>query len=498
MTAFSEKLRQYMKKKNITAYDLSKSSNISVVEMYRICQGECLPENREIVEILSNILGMSPFDKKQLLESYEISCNGKMDYCEKKYLLEFFQKLILKNDTEKQERIQYKEIQEPIKDSEEIIYGKQNIDKFIQILLEQEKKKQETEIYLLCQPEYEYLYQILAIYSEELQLKISHILCLKGGKDGKAKEYNLQCLLRIQPLLLCNCDYEVFYYYDNLESHFHNLNLFPYLILIGEHVLQISEDYHCAIYDQGEEARRFFMEILEDYRKKAAPMFIMKPGVNDIVDTYNTVIDEKICGVLPVKKQLIFSSMLGSVATPIEVSMEYFDLKGEAGKQARAFLQRNKDLEEGMLQTTMEYKGFFNESWVWEYMETGYLADPYYKYCKRPPLESRILVIETAIRQIQEGKIMHYMLKPDALAMPNDLYISHYDNIQMTMLYRKNNQEWCFLLSYERSLTEAFFHFIDTLDQSSMVYDTEETLRRLKKIISEYKGTDKMKKDKKL
>lgn len=487
MTGFSEKLKQYMKKKNITAYDLSQSSNISVMEIYKICQGECLPENREIVEALSDILGMSPFDKKQLLESYEISRNGKEDYCEKKYLLKFFQKLVLRNDMERQERIGQGEVQESIKDSGEIIYGKQNIDKFIQILLEQEKKKEETEIYLLCQPEYEYLYQILAIYSEEIRLKISHILCLNGGKGAEAKKYNLQCLLRIQPLILCDCDYEVFYYYDNLEAHFHNLNLFPYLIIIGEHVLQISGDYHCAVYDQGGEAKHFFMEIFENYQKKVAPMFIMKPGVNDIVNTYNKVIDEKICGVLPVKKQLIFSSMLGSVATPLEVSMKYFALEGKKGKQARAFLRRNKELEDEMLQTTMEYKGFFKESWVHEYMETGYLVDPYYKYCRRPPLESRILVIETAIQQIQEGKIMHYMLKPDAFIMPDDLYISCYDNIQMSMLFRKNSHEFCFLLLYERSIADAFFHFIDTLDQSSMVYDTEETLRRMENIVSEYK-----------
>lgn len=102
-------------------------------------------------------------------------------------------------------------------------------------------------------------------------------------------------------------------------------------------------------------------------------------------------------------------------------------------------------------------------------------------------MESRILVIETAIQQIQEGKIMHYMLKPDAFIMPDDLYISCYDNIQMSMLFRKNSHEFCFLLLYERSIADAFFHFIDTLDQSSMVYDTEETLRRMENIVSEYK-----------
>ena len=36
MTAFSEKLREYMEKKYITAYDLSKPSKSSVVEMYTI------------------------------------------------------------------------------------------------------------------------------------------------------------------------------------------------------------------------------------------------------------------------------------------------------------------------------------------------------------------------------------------------------------------------------------------------------------------------------
>lgn len=497
MTGFSEKLKQYMKKNNITVYDLSQSSNISVMEIYKICQGDCLPQNRQIVEILSDVLGMSPYDRKQLQESYEISRGGKGNYCEKKYLLKFFQKLVLRNDMERKERIRYREVQESIENPREIIYGKHNLDKFIQILLELEKEKEETEVYLLCQPEYEYLYQILAIYSEELKLKISHILCLKGSKDVEAKKYNLQCLLKIQPLVMSDCEYETFYYYDNLEAHFHNLNLFPYLIVIGDHALQISADYHWTIYHHGKEARSFFMEIIENYYKEAAPMFVIRPGVNDIVNTYNKAIDEKICGVLPVKKHLILSSMLGSVATPIEVSMEYFDLEGEQGKQARAFLRRNKELEEEMLQTTVEYKGFFKESWVREYMETGYLADPYYKYCRRPPLETRLLVLETAVQQIQEGRIMHYMLKPDAFVMPDDLYVSCFDNLQVSLLFRRNNQEWCFILLYERSITDAFFNFINTLDESYMVYDTEETLQRMRKIISEYKKSDEIKKDEK-
>ena len=186
---------------------------------------------------------------------------------------------------------------------------------------------------------------------------------------------------------------------------------------------------------------------------------------------------------------------MGSVATPFDVSMDYFNVEGEMGKLSRAFLRRNKELENEMLRTTTEYKGFFKESWVREYMETGYLADPYYKYCNKIPLESRLKVIETAIQQIQEGKIMHYMLKPDALVMPDDLYISCFDNVQVSLLFRKNNHEWCFFVLYERSVTDAFFHFIDALDHSSMVYETEETLWRLQEIVKEYKSADSKKED---
>lgn len=71
-------------------------------------------------------------------------------------------------------------------ESKEVIYGRQNIDKFIQILLEKQKKE-ETEIYLLCQPEYEYPYQILSLYSDTLNLKISHIICLQGGQSYEQK-----------------------------------------------------------------------------------------------------------------------------------------------------------------------------------------------------------------------------------------------------------------------------------------------------------------------
>lgn len=495
MTSFAEKLKQYMKRKNITVYGLSQSSNLSVMDVYKITQGECLPENRELVEIIANALGMSPFDKKQLMESYEISLNGEANYYEKKCILDFLQRLVLRNQAAVPQNAKAGQTGEFAAESKEIIYGKQNVDKFIQILLEQETKEKETEIYLLCQPEYEYPYQILAVYGEKLNLKISQIICLQGSQDYKAKKYNLDCLLKIQPLIMSNSDYQVYYYYDKLESHFHNLNVFPYLVMIGEHILQLSENYQCAVHDCGREAGKFFRNIIHDYMKEVTPMFVMKPGVNDIINTYNKAINEKIRGVVPVKKHLIFSSMLGSVATPFDVSMDYFNVNGEMGKLSRTFLKRNKELENEMLHTTTEYKGFFKESWVREYMETGYLADPYYKYCNKIPLESRLKVIEQAVRQIQEGQIMHYMLKPDAIVMPDDLYISCFDNAQVSLLFRKNNHEWCFLVLYERNMTDAFFHFIDTLDQSSMIYETEETLWRLQEIVKEYKGTGSEKED---
>ena len=79
--------------------------------------------------------------------------------------------------------------------------------------------------------------------------------------------------------------------------------------------------------------------------------------------------------------------------------------------------------------------------------------------------------------------------------MPDDLYISCFDNAQVSLLFRKNNHEWCFLVLYERNMTDAFFHFIDTLDQSSMIYETEETLWRLQEIVKEYKGAGSEKED---
>lgn len=494
MTGLAEKLKQYMKKNNITVFDVSQATNISVMEIYKICQGECFPENREIVEIIANALGMSPFDKKQLMESYDIGFDGEANYYEKKCIIDFLQRLVLRDQDSMSRGVKDDLEGESATESKEVIYGRQNIDKFIQILLEKQKKE-ETEIYLLCQPEYEYPYQILSLYSDTLNLKISHIICLQGGQSYEAKKYNLDCLLKMQPLIMSSSDYQVYYYYDKQESHFHNLNVFPYMVMIGDHILQMSENYQCAVHDWGSEAREFFMNIIRGYMKEVTPMFVMKPGINDIINTYSKAIDEKICGVVPVKKHLIFSSMLGSVATPFDVSMDYFNVEGEMGKLSRAFLRRNKELENEMLRTTTEYKGFFKESWVREYMETGYLADPYYKYCNKIPLESRLKVIETAIQQIQEGKIMHYMLKPDALVMPDDLYISCFDNVQVSLLFRKNNHEWCFFVLYERSVTDAFFHFIDALDHSSMVYETEETLWRLQEIVKEYKSADSKKED---
>ena len=44
--------------------------------------------------------------------------------------------------------------------------------------------------------------------------------------------------------------YTVWYFYDEIQSHFYNFNLFPYMILTTEAAILCSSDYQEGIYFQ--------------------------------------------------------------------------------------------------------------------------------------------------------------------------------------------------------------------------------------------------------
>lgn len=479
---FAQTFDKYLKKKSMTVYDAAKLCNMDRMELYQMVQGQMLPQDWEQAGTIADMLGMSPFERKNFLKAYEKNKIGEEIYYEQKYILEFFEKLKFKeqkrNDDKKGERLS----EEKGRDSREIIYGKHSIDKFIYMLLEQQPKNSEIEISLICQPEYEYLYRLLALYCEELRLKICHIICLQESRKMEGKNYNLQSLLWMEPLITGDCDYQVHYYYDQRESHFHNLNVFPYLIMIGNHILQISADYQYALYSSNQESKRLFQMLIADYLKETKPMFVMNPTP---IETGELIVETTKNGL---KTEIIITSAMDALSIPMETVYECMNKDAEGYEQAKemsTFLRNRelKEIEDGIV----KYKNFFTEEGLRRFLDTGHLEDPGGQIWKEYlEMADRMKILRNMNKQMEDGKIKRYMIRPNKILLPDNFFMSCMDQAAISLLFQRQNKQWCFLLVYEKNLAESFYRFASTLNKTSMVYGRKETKNRIEKIIEEY------------
>ena len=108
----------------------------------------------------------------------------------------------------------------------------------------------QMQIAMFIQPDYKFLFSLLASLHASASLKIDHIFCV-GTEYAFTKDHqliNLKYLREIFPLYMAGLNYSLWYYYDRIQSHYYNFNLFPCMILTSDAAILCSSDYQNGIF----------------------------------------------------------------------------------------------------------------------------------------------------------------------------------------------------------------------------------------------------------
>lgn len=268
MSVFSEKLKEYMELKNEKVYTLSNMCDISRANMYKIVQGTRHPAKVEMVYQIADALGLSPFEKKKLVESYQITMIGKNVYEERNHIIHLISLL----RERKQFHVEWSTTENHLEEKR-FLYGKHNVNREIREIIKREAGREKGKIHIICQPNNEFLQQMLITYCENKDVEICHIICMESKENGEENAYNLKNLTQISTILISECKYEAYYYYDDVQSHFYNLNLLPCVIITENEVIQYTTDYEYAIYDHKAERVEVFQKIFQQFMKTTRKMF---------------------------------------------------------------------------------------------------------------------------------------------------------------------------------------------------------------------------------
>ena len=265
-------------------------------------------------------------------------------------------------------------------------------------------------------------------------------------------------------------DYQAYYFYDSIHSHFFNLNAFPYFIVTSKYAVACSSDYQQGIFYKEPSVVKQFWKLFHSCQAKCQPLFqvfhltpqnasiISSIGLNETTSYLlqpeacltpfisNNILEESLSRNLPDRQQLL--------------------------EMLRQFFQANtKNLSHMHV--------YFTEKGIRRFIETGRLKEiPSAFY--RPFLPEERLQMLHALLPVCYQDITRTLKQPlDQL--PVNLHLCVNDNMGYFSFDNVENQT-TYLMLNETGLLSVFLDYMQSLDNSSF-YTPEETGNFIKSVI---------------
>lgn len=242
MSEFSERCRQLLINSGSNVYQMAKHSSLDKTSIQRMVTGKRLP-SLDFVKEFCSYLRISPIEKKELLELYEIEKVGKSEYMSRCYIKSLIENLSFldEDDTENisfSETLDYCETFPPMPNVE---------SKILFVLQSELKNDKNPEILFNLPTSYRYIFFILkGLFAEfEGEASVKHLITLnKNPLNTIYPCQNLEALSNILPLseILKNI-YLPYYLYNNLTLGDEKMLIMPYYIITSKYLLTISSDF---------------------------------------------------------------------------------------------------------------------------------------------------------------------------------------------------------------------------------------------------------------
>lgn len=476
MSEFSELLSHYIHKKNISVYALAQYCGMDRSSLYKIIRGKRTPSSISIVDKFADYIHLNPLERKELLEFYHITSIGADNYYRRKDVLNFITGFA---DVSRDIHVDltfpsvhsYSENTVPLD-------GKFEVTQALISILFQESKLENGRIHLLIQPEHKTLMDLLVyIGKNNNKLSIEHIICLNNTEQITAskKDYNLHCLQHIIPLYACSCQYEAFYYYDNIVTRSNMFQLFPYIVLTRDYALLLSENMDKGTLYHAKEIVRFYADIFSDYRNNAKPLiskvnniFSLLQATQNILKTYSGT---------------DYSFQMQPCLTPI-LPFSYLEkyVIGDTADQEIIYPELQKHLAFLTEKYSRSNSVFiFSEEGIQIFLDTGRLVE--YPDDIYTPMSREDCI--SLIRKIIDADCSYIHYKMLRQTVGNTLYGAnmYVNQVAGYILFRHpETSDLIFLNIEESSLLFAFRDFFEHMD-SDLFYSDEEMKERLKHLI---------------
>ena len=480
MSAFSEILSRYITEKNIKVYSIVQYSGLDRSTMYQIINGKRTPASREVFQKIAEALHLTPLEYKEFYEAYLISRLGPETYYKRKSVENFI--LNFPNNFSRSESLKPKPLlHSALADRSDAspctaLSSQVEINYFLHYMLLNEANKKDGMIFLILQPDCDFLFSLLPGLKPSGNLRVEQIICMsKTVQLNEDQElFNLKYLKAMVPLYIAGMDYHPYYFYEDIHSHYYNLNIFPCLILTSDHAVVCTSDYQSGILFQDASVVSMLRELYFSYRSKCSSLFDLMNFIPTSNEAFQSgfyqkrpsyILQPDACMTPFLRKEI-----LDHVIIPVFAERD--NILGQLDALLTSYRQQ---LETENMQI------YFTKNGMLEFAQTGRIKEiPDEFYHPFSPQE-RCSMMRDMLSCCEKG--IYRILKRPLDHLTDNLHLCVNETFGY-LLFNNMEQHTLCLVIHEPSILEVFVDYLKNLDES-LFYSNEETVSFIQNIIKE-------------
>ena len=474
MSEFSNTLSQFIHEKNIKVYSLIKYCNFDRSTMYKIINGKRNPPSKETLDKMAEFMHLTPAEYSRFVEAYEITKAGADNYYRRKNAQNFLMNFPDSFSIHPENHASYTTVDKAFSEfsSCAALSTQLELNYVIHCILSEEARAAKGKIALFLQPDYEFLFNLLASLNLDCSLEIRQILCLSNvetlTKDHEL--YTLKYFRNIFPLYLRNLDYQAYYFYDSIHSHFFNLNAFPYFIVTSKYAVACSSDYQQGIFYSEPSVVKQFWRLFHSCQGKCQSLFqvfhltpqnapmLSNIGLNE---TESYLLQPEACLTPFISNDILETALSRNIPN-----------RQQLIKMLREFFRANT-------RNLSHMHVYFTEKGIRRFIETGKLKEIPTDFYRPFLPEERLQMLQALLPICYQG--YYRMLKQPLDQLPVNLHLCVNDNMGYFSFDNVENQT-TYLMLNETGLLSVFLDYMQSLNDSNF-YTPEETGNFIKSII---------------
>lgn len=481
MSVLSEKLKYYIDRKGQNIAGLAKKSKIERSTLYQYIKGKRPLQNRVQLEAIMSELHLTPDERAEMLDAYEISRIGEINYNRRRKVRKIIESLLTVEEVRhvfptEEYKMDRKDLGENM-----IIQGELEVNRAVGRIIHDAMAKGGN-LNLLIQPDYDFLMElIMAINDEYPDTKVKHIICLEAdsGQDGCSNLENFQKIMRYG---IGISKYEPRYYYGRAREHYGVMTVLPYLIVTDRYAVLISSDRKAAVLQSNEDIIRYLKELFDRMSQDSFSFMTTIDGIRknqaawgleyiEMTDFSNVLeMCSGLCSIQFWDERLINKYINRNIPGYEKLAKDYTTY-------AKLLYNVKK---QGKITVLM------NAASVEEFIRSGVFREYPEIFFSKPlsPADRRVL-IERILTAVEEGWY-HIRIIPNEEFLLGDRWeILIQEDTHLLLQYSFKDQFKVFIFD-EADILEAMYDFLKSLADGENALDDLYSMALLKKWVQEY------------